>query len=178
MCIRDRGKVTVEKDGKIFENLSAKHIIIATGARARVIPGMEPDGKLIWTYREAMVPTEMPKSIVVVGSGAIGIEFASFYRNLGAEVTVVEMMDRVMPVEDEEISIFARKQFEKQGMKIITGAKLSKLEKGANNVTAHVEVGGKLEKITVDRVIMAVGIVANTETVSYTHLTLPTKRIV
>lgn len=145
--------------------LSAKHIIIATGARARQLPGLESDGKLIWTYREAMVPDMMPKSIVVVGSGAIGIEFASFYLNMGAQVTVVEVMDRVMPVEDEEISILARKSFEKQGMKILTGAKTTKLEKGANNVTVHVEVGGKVEKITVDRVIMAVGIVANTESI-------------
>ncbi|MGZ9097808.1 MAG: dihydrolipoyl dehydrogenase [Micavibrio sp.] len=157
------GKVTVEKDGKLNDTLTAKHIIIATGARARVIPGMEPDGKLVWTYREAMVPDAMPKSILVVGSGAIGIEFASFYRNMGAEVTVVEVMDRVMPVEDEEISALARKAFEKQGMKIITGAKVTKLDKGGSNVTVHVENSGKVEKITVDRVIMAVGIVANTE---------------
>ena len=171
-----KGKVTVEKDGKVFETLAAKHIIIATGARARVIPGMEPDGKLIWTYREAMVPAEMPKSLIVVGSGAIGIEFASFYRNLGAEVTVIEMMDRVMPVEDEEISVFARKQFEKQGMKIITGAKLAKLDKGANNVTAHVEVAGKTEKITADRVIMAVGIVANTDNIGLENTKVKTER--
>ena len=161
--LEGKGKVSVTKDKKKIADLTAKNIIIATGARARVIPGMEPDGKLIWTYREAMVPTEMPKSILVVGSGAIGIEFASFYRNMGAEVTVVEMMDRVMPVEDAEISAFAQKQFEKQGMKILTGAKTSKLEKGKDNVTVHVEVKGKTEKITVDRVIMAVGIVANTE---------------
>lgn len=157
------GKVTVEKDGKVNDTLTAKHIIIATGARARVIPGMEPDGKLVWTYREAMVPTEMPKSLLVVGSGAIGIEFASFYKNMGADVTVVEVMDRVMPVEDEEISVMARKAFEKQGMKIITGAKVTKLDKGSNNVKVSVEVAGKVEQITVDRVIMAVGIVANTE---------------
>lgn len=161
--LEGKGKVSVTKDKKKIADLSAKHIVIATGARARIIPGMEPDGKLIWTYREAMVPSEMPKSILVVGSGAIGIEFASFYRNMGAEVTVVEMMDRVMPVEDAEISAFAQKQFEKQGMKILTGAKTSKLEKGKDNVTVHVEVKGKTEKITVDRVIMAVGIVANTE---------------
>jgi len=134
-------------------------------ARARQIPGMEPDGKQIWTYREAMVPKEMPKSILVVGSGAIGIEFASFYRNMGAEVTVVEMMDRVMPVEDAEISAFAQKQFEKQGMKIITGAKTSKIDKNAKDVTVHVEKNGKTEKITVEKVIMAVGIVANTENI-------------
>jgi len=158
-----KGKLTVEKDGKKIADLFSKHIIIATGARARIIPGMEPDGKLIWTYREAMVPDVMPKSLVVVGSGAIGIEFASFYRTLGADVTVVEVMDRVMPVEDEEISTLARKAFEKQGMKIITSAKVSKLEKGSNNVTVHVESNGKTDKLVVDRVIMAVGIVANTE---------------
>lgn len=160
-----KGKVTLEKDGKKIDEITGKHIIIATGARARQIPGLEPDGKLIWTYREAMVPDFMPKSLVVVGSGAIGIEFASFYRTLGAEVTVIEMMDRVMPVEDEEISGMAKKAFEKQGMKILLGAKTSKIEKGANNVTVHVEVGGKVEKITADRLIMAVGIVANTDNI-------------
>jgi len=143
--------------------LNAKHIIIATGARARVLPGLEPDGKLIWTYKEAMVPEAMPKSVLVVGSGAIGIEFASFYRNMGAEVTVVEVMDRVLPVEDEEISKFAHKQFEKQGMNIMTGAKTTKFDKGKDDVTVHVEKGGKTEKIKVDRVIMAVGITGNTE---------------
>jgi len=155
-----KGKVSVGKD-----MLSAPHIIIATGARARTLPGMEPDGKLIWTYKEAMTPEAMPQSILVVGSGAIGIEFASFYLNMGASVTVVEIMDRVLPVEDEEISAHARKQFEKQGMKIMTGAKVTKLDKGADNVTCHVETGGKVEKITVDRVVMAVGIIGNTEDV-------------
>lgn len=160
-----KGKVELSKDGKKTDEISGKHIIIATGARARQLPGLEPDGKLIWTYREAMVPDMMPKSLVVVGSGAIGIEFASFYRTLGAEVTVIEMMDRVMPVEDEEISGLAKKAFEKQGMKILTGAVTKKLEKGKDNVTVHVEVGGKVEKITADRVIMAVGIVANTDNI-------------
>lgn len=160
-----KGKVSVEKDKKVTDTLSAKHIIIATGARARVLPGLEPDGKLIWTYREALVPDVMPKSLLVVGSGAIGIEFASFFRTLGADVTVAEVMDRVMPVEDEEISTLARKSFEKQGMKIMTGVKVTKLEKGKDNVTAHIEIGGKVEKVTVDRVIMAVGIVANTENI-------------
>ncbi len=112
--------VAVEKDGKPVATLKAPHIILATGARARQLPGLEPDGKLIWTYKEAMVPTAMPKSLLVVGSGAIGIEFASFYRNMGAEVTVVEVLDRILPVEDEEISAFAHKAFEKQGMKILT----------------------------------------------------------
>jgi dihydrolipoamide dehydrogenase len=158
-----KGALSVEKDGKRIATVKAPHIILATGARARVLPGLEPDGKLVWSYREAMTPDAMPKSLLVVGSGAIGIEFASFYRNMGADVTVVEVMDRVLPVEDAEISALARKSFEKQGMKIITSAKVAKLEKGANNVTAHVEVGGKTEKITVDRVISAVGISPNTE---------------
>jgi dihydrolipoamide dehydrogenase len=157
------GKVTVEKDGKVINTLTAKHIILATGARARVIPGIEPDGKIIWTAREAMVPDVMPKSLLVIGSGAIGIEFASFYRTLGADVTVVELVDRILPAEDEEISGLARKSFEKQGMRIMTGAKVAKVEKGKDNAVVHVDIGGKIEKITVDRVISAVGIVANTE---------------
>ena len=163
--LEGNGKVSVTKDKKPVATLTGKHIIIATGARARTIPRMEPDGKQVWTYREAMVPTEMPKSILVVGSGAIGIEFASFYRNMGAEVTVVEMMDRVMPVEDAEISAMAEKAFKKQGMNIITGAKTSKIDKSATNVTVYVEKNGKTEKIIVDKVIMAVGIVANTENI-------------
>ena len=171
-----KGKVTVEKDKKIIDTIVAKHIIIATGARARVLPGLEPDGKLIWTYREAMVPDMMPKSLLVVGSGAIGIEFASFFRTLGADVTVAEVMDRVMPVEDEEISTLARKSFEKQGMKIMTGVKVTKLEKGANNVTAHIEVAGKIEKVTIDRVIMAVGIVANTENIGLENTKVKVER--
>jgi len=155
-----KGRVQVDK-----ETLSAKHIIIATGAKARILPGLEPDGKLIWTYKEAMVPDAMPKSILVVGSGAIGIEFASFYRTMGADVTVVEVMDRILPVEDEEISTLARKSFEKQGMKILTNAKTTKFEKGTNNVTVHIDMGGKAEKITIERVMMAVGITANTENI-------------
>ncbi|HVY99320.1 MAG TPA: dihydrolipoyl dehydrogenase [Dongiaceae bacterium] len=159
------GKVKVEKDGKPVADLSAKHIILATGARARTFPGLEPDGKLIWTYREALLPNMMPKSLLVVGSGAIGIEFASFFRTLGAEVTVVEVLPRILPVEDAEISAFAHKAFEKQGMKIKTGATVKALKKGANNVTATIEAGGKTEELTVDRVIMAVGIVGNVENI-------------
>ncbi|HEU5047610.1 MAG TPA: dihydrolipoyl dehydrogenase [Rickettsiales bacterium] len=158
-----KGKVALEKDGNKTGELTAKHIILATGARARTLPGLEPDGKLVWTYKEAMVPDVMPKSLLVVGSGAIGIEFASFYRNMGAEVTVVEVMDRILPVEDEDISKIAHKQFEKQGMKIMTKATVKALKKGKNNVTATVEVDGKSSDITVDRVILAVGIVGNTE---------------
>jgi len=157
------GKITVEKDGKT-DTLSSPHIIVATGARARSLPGLEPDGRLVWTYKEAMVPEAMPKSVLVVGSGAIGIEFASFYRNMGAEVTVVEILDRVLPVEDEEISAFARKAFEKQGMTIHTGAKVDKLDRGADNVTATIDAGGgKNSQVTVDRVILAIGIIGNTE---------------
>ena len=161
--IKNGGKVSVTKDKKKIADLTAKHIIIATGARARVLPNLEPDGKLVWTYKEAMVPTEMPKSLLVVGSGAIGIEFASFYQNMGAKVTVVEVMDRVLPVEDAEISDLAQKSFKKQGMTIITGAKTTKFDKTAKNVTVTIEKDGKKQKITVDKVIMAVGIVANTE---------------
>jgi dihydrolipoamide dehydrogenase len=160
-----KGKIAVTKDGKTIADLTAKHIIIATGARARVLPGLEPDGKLVWTYKEAMVPPEMPKSVLVIGSGAIGIEFASFYRNMGAEVTVVEVLDRVVPVEDEEISAFARKSFEKQGMKIHTSATVKALKRAANSVTATIEAAGKSFEVTVERVIAAVGIVGNVENI-------------
>ncbi len=159
-----KGKLSVTKDGKPVAELQAKHIVLATGARARVLPGLEPDGKLVWTYKEAMVPPAMPKSLLVIGSGAIGIEFASFFRNLGAEVTVVEVMDRVLPVEDEEISAFAKKAFEKQGMKIVTSATVTALKKSANSVTASIKgADGKTTELTVERVILAVGIVGNTE---------------
>src|SRR4249919_3015848 len=155
-----KGKLTVAKDGKAVADLDAKHIVLATGARARSLPGLEPDGKLVWTYKEAMVPTAIPKSLLVVGSGAIGIEFASFYRDMGAEVTVVEVLDRVLPVEDAEISAFAAKAFQKQGMVIKTATTVEKLQKGANNVTATLKsTDGKTETLTVDRVILAVGIV-------------------
>ncbi|MCZ6587112.1 MAG: dihydrolipoyl dehydrogenase [Alphaproteobacteria bacterium] len=158
-------KLSVEKDGKKIADLEAKNIILATGARARDLPGLEADGKLIWTYREAMVPDVMPKSLLVVGSGAIGIEFASFYRTLGAEVTVVEVLDRVLPVEDAEISALAHKAFEKQGMTIHTGATVSALKVGKNSVTATIEASGQKSELTFDRVIMAVGIVGNVENI-------------
>ncbi|MBK1658900.1 dihydrolipoyl dehydrogenase [Paracraurococcus ruber] len=158
-----KGRLAVAKDGKPVADLAAKHIILATGARARVLPGIEPDGKLIWTYREAMVPDTMPKRLIVIGSGAIGAEFASFYLNMGAEVTLVEVLDRILPVEDAEISAFVRKAFEKQKMKILTGAKIQGLRKGANEVTAVIEANGKVQEITADRVISAVGIVGNVE---------------
>jgi dihydrolipoamide dehydrogenase len=142
----------------------AKHVIVATGARPRVLPGLEPDGKQVWTYFEAMVPDAIPKSLLVVGSGAIGIEFASFYRTMGTEVTVVEVLPQVMPVEDHEIAALARKQFEKQGMKIHTETKVVKLDKAADGVTATLEFkDGKTETRKVDRVISAVGVVGNVE---------------
>lgn len=153
-----KGKVSVGKD-----TYSAKNIIIATGARARVLPGLEPDGKFVWTYKEALVPDTMPKKLLVIGSGAIGIEFASFFKTLGADVTVVEMMDRIVPVEDAEISGMLEKALTKQGMKIVKNAKVTKLDKGKTEVTAHIDVNGKVEKQKFDRVISAVGIVANTE---------------
>ena len=144
--------------------LKAKHIIIATGARARSFPGLEPDGDKIWSYREALVPNTMPKSLLVIGSGAIGIEFASFYNALGARVTVVELMDRIMPAEDAEISAMAQKSFEKQGMTIHTGAKVNGLKAGKNSVGADMELAdGKKQTQSFDRAILAVGIVANTE---------------
>ncbi|PWC55621.1 dihydrolipoyl dehydrogenase [Azospirillum sp. TSO22-1] len=158
-----KGLVAVTKGGAAVGTFGAKHIIVATGARARTLPGLEDDGKLVWTYRKAMTPNTMPKSLLVIGSGAIGIEFASFYNALGAKVTVVEVMDRILPVEDEEISGMAKKAFEKQGMRIITGAKAGNLRKAADSVTVAVEAGGKTEDITVDRVIVAVGISPNTE---------------
>ncbi len=158
-----KGKLSVDKDGKKVADVKAPHIILSTGARARALPGLEPDGELVWSYKEAMTPKEMPKSVLVIGSGAIGVEFASFYNTLGADVTIVEVFDRVVPVEDKEVSAFAEKQFKKQGMKILTSAKVLKLNKSKNNVEAEIEVGGKVQKIVVDRVISAVGIVANIE---------------
>jgi dihydrolipoamide dehydrogenase len=156
-------KVAVTDKDKKVAGFTAKNVILATGARARQLPGLESDGKLVWSYREAMVPPSIPRSLLVIGSGAIGIEFASFFRTFGAEVTVVEVLDRVLPVEDEEISAFARKAFEKQGMKILTGATVKALKKAADSVTATIDVGGKTQQVTAERVISAVGIVGNTE---------------
>lgn len=159
--LNGKEKIKVEKDGKKIADISAKHIIIATGARARILPNLEPDGKQIVTYKEAMVPDSLPKSLLVVGSGAIGIEFASFYLNLGVDVTVVEIADRVLPVEDAEISKLAQKAFEKQGMKIQTGTIVKSLKKNKDNVEATLDSKGKTNKITVERVIVAAGIVPN-----------------
>ncbi|RTL54570.1 MAG: dihydrolipoyl dehydrogenase [Bradyrhizobiaceae bacterium] len=178
------GKFTVKKSaaeapkGAQGEgSYQAKHIIVATGARPRVLPGLEPDKKLVWTYFEAMNPDKFPKSLLVVGSGAIGIEFASFYHTLGVDVTVVEVLPQILPVEDAEIAGFARKQFEKQGIKILSGAKVTKLDKKADSVTATIDDGkGGTQQLTVDRVISAVGVVGNIEGFGLEKLGVKTDR--
>ncbi|MEW9918578.1 dihydrolipoyl dehydrogenase [Marimonas sp. MJW-29] len=170
-----KGKVSVKTD-KGSEELTAKNIILATGARARELPGLEADGKQVWTYKHALQPAHMPKKLLVIGSGAIGIEFASFYNTLGADTTVVEVMDRVLPVEDAEISAFAKKSFEKQGMKIMQKAMVKQLDRGKDKVTAHIETGGKVEKHDFDTVISAVGIVGNVENLGLEEIGLKIDR--
>jgi len=160
--LQGQGKVQVSTD-KGTEQLYAPHIILATGARARELPGLEADGDLVWTYKHALTPPRMPKKLLVIGSGAIGIEFASFYNTLGAETTVVEVMDRILPVEDAEISAFAKKQFQKQGMTILEKSGVKQLDRAKGVVTAHIEVNGKIEQHQFDTVISAVGIVGNVE---------------
>jgi dihydrolipoyl dehydrogenase len=158
------GRLTVTKDGREIDAFTAPHIVLATGARARALPEIEADGESVWTYREAMIPDRMPASILVIGSGAIGIEFASFYRNMGAEVTVVELLPRILPAEDEEISELARKIFAKQGIKIHTDASVQSIEKAGNGLTAVIDLGdGKISPTSVDKVIVAVGITGNVE---------------
>ena len=158
-----KGRVAVER-GKATDVIAAPHIILATGARARTLPGLEPDGEVIWTYKEAMVPSAIPKSVLVIGSGAIGIEFASFYAHMGDEVTVVEVLDRILPVEDEEISAFARKQFEKRGIRLYTAAKVTGLRRSAGGATARIAPGqGSPVDLEVEKVILAVGITGNVE---------------
>ena len=177
------GKITVKKSaveapkGALGEGTyQAKHIIVATGARPRVLPGLEPDKKLVWTYFEAMVPDKMPKSLLVVGSGAIGIEFASFFRTMGAEVTVVEVLPQILPVEDAEISKFAHKAFEKQGIRILTNTKVTKLEKKSDSVVATIDDGKKPQAIEFDRVISAVGVVGNMENLGLEKLGVKIER--
>ncbi|MFM7027784.1 MAG: dihydrolipoyl dehydrogenase [Chakrabartia sp.] len=169
-------KIAVAKDGKT-EELTANHIILATGARARDLPFAPADGKRIWTYRHAMVPAEMPTKLLVIGSGAIGIEFASFYNDMGAEVTVVEMMDRIVPVEDAEVSDFLEKALAKQGMTILTGAGVNSLKADAKGVTAEIKAkDGKAEKATFSHAIVAIGIVPNTENLGLEALGVATER--
>ncbi|MGI8526120.1 MAG: dihydrolipoyl dehydrogenase [Pseudolabrys sp.] len=177
------GKVTVKaskteapKGASVAGSYQAKHIIIATGARPRVLPGLEPDKKLVWTYFEAMVPDRIPKSLLVVGSGAIGVEFASFFRTLGSEVTIVEVLPQILPVEDSEIATLARKSFEKQDIKIITGAKVTKLEKKGDSVTAEIDDGKSKQSLTVERVISAVGVTGNIENLGLEKLGVKTER--
>jgi dihydrolipoamide dehydrogenase len=167
------------KTGEGEDKITAKHVILATGARARTIPqaGLEPDGKFIWTAKEAMVPDAMPKNLLVIGSGAIGIEFASFFNALGANVTVVEMVDRILPAEDAEISAFAEKRFKKAGMKILTSAGVEKLDKGKDAVTATIKLmDGKTETAEFDRVILAIGITGNTENLGLEALGVKVER--
>jgi dihydrolipoamide dehydrogenase len=186
------GEATIEAPGKLSVKASereapkgalgpgayqARHIILATGARPRVLAGLEPDKKLVWTYFEAMVPPSIPNSLLVVGSGAIGIEFASFFRTLGAEVTVVEVLPQILPVEDPEIAAFARKSFERQGIKILTGARVSKLDKGADGLKATIDDGkGGTLSLAVERVISAVGVVGNVENLGLERLGVKTER--
>ena len=171
------GKDTVSvKTDKGTETLKAKNIILATGARARELPGLEADGENVWTYKHALTPKRMPKRLLVIGSGAIGIEFASFYNTLGAETTVVEVMDRILPVEDAEIAAFAQKSFEKQGMRIMAKAMVKKLDRAKDKVTAHIEQGGKTVKEDFDTVISAVGIVGNVEGLGLENLGIKVDR--
>ena len=171
-----KGKLTVTKDGKT-EELTAKNIIVATGARARDLPFAKADGKRVWTYRHAMTPPEMPTKLLVIGSGAIGIEFASFYNDMGADVTVVEMMDRIVPVEDKDVSAFLEKALKKQGMTILTGAGVDKLEVGANGVKAAIkDKDGKIVSGEYSHVIVAIGIVPNTENIGLEDLGIKTER--
>lgn len=171
------GKGTLSVEGDDTGTYKAKHIILATGARPRVLPGLEPDKKLIWTYFEALNPDKMPKSLLVVGSGAIGIEFASFYRTMGAEVTVVEVLPKILPVEDDEISALARKGLEKQGIRILTEAKVTGVAKGGDNVVATIEKkDGKTETIKADRLISAVGVIGNVENLGLEKMGIKTDR--
>ena len=175
-ALAGEGRLSVEKDGKRAE-LQAKHILVATGARARDLPFAKADGKRIWTYRHAMVPAEMPTELLVIGSGAIGVEFASFYSDMGAKVTIVEMLPRILPVEDEEISAFMDKQLSKQGIRILTGAGLEKLEPGADGVTASIK--GKDGKVSAEKfshAIVAIGIIPNTEGIGLEALGVETER--
>jgi len=175
--LKGKGLIGLVKDGKALNEVRAKHIILATGARARTFPHLQPDETKVWTYKQALIPQDMPKSLLVIGSGAIGIEFASFYNALGVEVTVVEIMDQVLPVEDAEIAAIARKAFEKQGMTILTGASVEKLDKTGPGVTASIKLkDGKMQALSTDRVILAVGITPNTENLGLEDLGVKTDR--
>ena len=170
----DRSNVSINSDGK-YEKITGKNIVLATGARARELPGMEADGDLVWTYKHALTPSKMPKKLLVIGSGAIGVEFASFYNTLGANTTIVEVLDRILPVEDEDVSSLAAEQFAKQGMTIKTGAKVQKLEKKKNQVVASIDCNGVTEVLEFDTVISAVGIIGNIEGLGLEEVGVETK---
>ena len=173
--LSEPNKVTVKTDG-VDRELSAKHIVLATGARARELPGIEADGDLIWTYKNALMPPRMPEKLLVIGSGAIGVEFASFFNTMGANTTVVEVMDRILPVEDAEISSFARKAFQKQGMKILEKSSVSRIDKSGATAIAHIETGGQTNKMEFDTVISAIGIVGNAENLGLESLGIKIER--
>ena len=164
-----------DKDGKLTF-VAGKNVIIATGARARLLPGIEPDGDSIWTYKEAMVPSALPKSLLIIGSGAIGVEFASFYNDMGVDVTLVEVLDKILPVEDQEISLFAEQTFSKQGIKIKTSSKVLDLKKQAKSVHVSIETNGVVSSLKVDKVILAVGIIGNTEEIGLEETKIKTER--
>ena len=170
----DRSNVSINSDGK-YEKITAKNIVLATGARARELPGMEADGDLVWTYKHALTPSRMPKKLLVIGSGAIGVEFASFYNTFGANTTIVEVLDRILPVEDEDVSSLAAEQFAKQGMTIKTDAKVQKLEKKKNQVVASIDCNGVTEVLEFDTVISAVGIIGNIEGLGLEEVGVETK---
>ena len=177
VAVKETKRAEAPKGAKGAGTYQAKHVIVATGARPRVLPGIEPDKRQIWTYYDAMVPETMPKSLLVMGSGAIGIEFASFYRTMGAEVTVIELLPQILPVEDAEIAGLARKRFEKQGIRILTGAKVTKVEKGGDVVTATVETSdGKTQTLSADKLISAVGVVGNIENLGLEKLGVTIER--
>jgi dihydrolipoamide dehydrogenase len=164
-----------DKNGNVL-NVAGKNVIIATGARARSLPNIEPDGNAIWTYREAMVPNDLPKSLLIIGSGAIGVEFASFYNDMGVDVTLVEVLDRILPVEDHEISTFAKKMFIKQGIKIKTSSKVLGVKKDATGIDVSIDTNGGVDTLKVDKVILAVGIIANTEGIGLEKTKIKTER--
>ena len=164
-----------DKNGNVV-NVAGKNVIIATGARARSLPNIEPDGNAIWTYREAMVPNDLPKSLLIIGSGAIGVEFASFYNDMGVDVTLVEVLDRILPVEDHEISTFAKKIFIKQGIKIKTSSKVLGVKKDATGIDVSIDTNGVVDTLKVEKVILAVGIIANTEGIGLEKTKIKTER--
>lgn len=164
-----------DKNGNVV-NVAGKNVIIATGARARSLPNIEPDGNAIWTYREAMVPNDLPKSLLIIGSGAIGVEFASFYNDMGVDVTLVEVLDRILPVEDHEISTFAKKMFIKQGINIKTSSKVLGVKKDATGIDVSIDTNGGVDTLKVDKVILAVGIIANTEGIGLEKTKIKTER--